>query len=191
MTLFALILGYFMGAIPTAYIAGRLLFGRDIREMGDGNMGAQNAFRQLSPKVGVAVGVIDAAKGAVAVMLAQWSGLSQFGVMAAGITAIAGHNWPVFIGFRGGRGEASTIGIFLVLLTQPFLIVAGPAALVLWWKKNVTLASAVLFVSLPLACWWLRLPWVLIFYSMSLPAMVGLTHLLRLRQSQAVAARQA
>ena len=65
------VLGYFLGSIPTAYIAGHWLKGKDIRHMGDANMGAANAFRQLGAKAGVAVGIIDASKGAVAVLIAQ------------------------------------------------------------------------------------------------------------------------
>ncbi len=65
------VLGYFLGSIPTAYIAGHLLKGRDIRQMGDGNAGARNAFHELGAKVGVAVGIIDAGKGALAVLIAQ------------------------------------------------------------------------------------------------------------------------
>ncbi len=62
------ILGYLLGSIPTAYVAGRLLRGRDIRQMGDGNVGAQNAFRQLGAKVGITIGIIDIGKGALAVL---------------------------------------------------------------------------------------------------------------------------
>lgn len=189
MTWLVVITGYFLGAIPTAYIAGRLLKGVDIREIGDGNMGAQNAFRQLGPKTGVTVGIIDAGKGSLVILLAHALSLSLAGTLTAGVAAVAGHNWPVFIGFRGGRGEATTIGIFLTLLTQPVLIVAGPAALVLLLKKNVTLASIFLFVPLPLVAWRLGFSGTLIVYSMALPALVGLTHLLRLRQAERKAQR--
>jgi glycerol-3-phosphate acyltransferase PlsY len=183
MTWLVVVLSYLVGSIPTAYIAGRLLKGGDIREMGDGNMGAQNAFRQLGHRTGVAVGLIDVGKGIVTILVAQAADISLLSTLAAGVATVAGHNWPVFIGFRGGRGEAATIGIFLTLLAQPMLIVAAPAALVLFLKKNVDLASAVLFSPLPLVCWWLGVSGVLIIYSMALPSLVGLTHLLRLRQS--------
>jgi glycerol-3-phosphate acyltransferase PlsY len=174
-------LGYFLGSIPTAYIAGRILKGADIRQMGDENMGAANAFRELGRKVGFFVGIIDAAKGALAVLIAQITNLPQIFVMLAGTAAVIGHNWPVFIGFRGGRGESTTIGILTTLVPQPMLIVAGPALLVLLIRRNVILASAFLFTPLSLVCWWVGTPTPLIVYSVALPCLVGFTHFLRTR----------
>ncbi len=175
-------LGYLLGAVPTAYIAGHLVKGQDIRQMGDGNMGARNAFFQLGAKTGIAVFFIDVGKGALAILIAQSANLSQLAVLLTGVATVIGHNWPVFIGFRGGRGEATTIGVFLSLVTQPMLIVAGPALVVLAIKKNIILASAVLFVPLSLACWWLGVSAQLIAYSITLPCLVGFTHFLRTRQ---------
>jgi len=176
------VLGYFLGSIPTAYIAGRLLKGRDIRQMGDGNMGAQNAFRQLGAKIGTAVFFIDAGKGALAIIIAQAVSLPQLAILITGVAAVIGHNWPVFLGFRGGRGESTTIGVLTTVITQPMLIVAGPTILALLIRKNVTLASVFLFVPLPLVCWWLGLPGVLVSYSVALPCLVGFTHFLRTRR---------
>jgi len=177
-----IVLGYVLGSIPTAYIAGHLLKGRDIRQMGDGNVGAQNAFRQLGAKIGITVFSIDAGKGFLAILIAQAANLPQVAVLFTGLVTVVGHNWPVFIGFRGGRGESTTIGVLLTLVTQPMLIVAGPAALVLLLRKNVTLASTFLFIPLPLVCWWLGLAGVLVSYSMALPCLVGFTHFLRTRR---------
>jgi len=176
------VMGYFIGAIPTAYIAGRLLKGRDIRRMGDGNMGAGNAFSQLGARVGVGIFFIDAGKGVLAIVIAQVAGLPQLVVLITGVAAVIGHNWTAFLGFRGGRGEATTIGILLTMVTQPMLILAGPALATLAIKKNVTLASAVLFIPLSLVCWWLGVSGALITYSIALPCLVGFTHFLRTRQ---------
>ena len=176
------ILGYFLGSIPTAYIAGRLLKGKDIRQIGDGNIGAQNAFRLLGAKVGITVGIIDAAKGALVVLIAQAASLPLAVVLIAGVTAVIGHNWPVFIRFRGGRGESTTIGVLLTLITQPMLIMAGPTIAVLFISRNVTKASAVLFIPLPLVCWWMGVSGPLISYSIALPCLVGFTHFLRTRR---------
>ena len=82
------LLGYLLGSIPTAYIAGRLRTGADIRRIGDENAGAANAFRQLGAKVGVAVGIIDAGKGAVAVLVAQAAHLPQAAVLFTGAAAV-------------------------------------------------------------------------------------------------------
>jgi len=176
------ILGYFLGSIPTAYIAGRVVKGIDIRQVGDANMGAANAFRQLGKKVGVAVGIIDAGKGALAVLIAQAADMPQVAVLLTGAAAIIGHNWPVFLGFRGGRGESTTIGVLLTLVTQPMLILGGVSVVTLLITKNVILASAVLFIPLSLVCWWLGVPGMLVGYSIALPCLVGFTHFLRTRR---------
>ncbi|MFH1650968.1 MAG: glycerol-3-phosphate acyltransferase [Chloroflexota bacterium] len=180
-----ILLAYLIGAFPTAYLAGRVFGNLDIREVGDRNMGAANAFRQLSPAAGLAVGVIDAGKGALAVLLAQTNGLPQIAVLSAGMAAVIGHNWPVFIGFRGGRGVSTTIGVLLTINTLPMLICGTAAAIVLLWKRSVTPACAVLFISLPLVGWWLQTPGVLIAYGVALPCLVGVTHLLRTREKMA------
>jgi len=177
------LLGYLLGSTPTAYIAGRLLKGKDIRQMGDGNMGARNAFRELGAKVGIAIFFVDAAKGALAILIAQAANIPQVAILFTGAAAAVGHNWPVFIGFKGGRGESTTIGVLLALITQPMLIIAGPAVLTLFIRKNVTIASCVLFIPLPLVCWWLGVPGSLIGYSMALPCLVGFTHFLRTRRA--------
>jgi glycerol-3-phosphate acyltransferase PlsY len=176
-------LGYFVGSIPTAYIAGRLLKGKDIRQLGDGNMGAQNAFRQLGHKTGVSIFFIDATKGALPILIAQAVSIPQLAIFSVGVAAVIGHNWPVFLGFRGGRGESTAIGVLTTLVTQPMLILAGPSLAVLAIKKNVTLASVFLFVPLPLVCWLMGFPGALISYSMGLPCLVGFTHFLRTRRA--------
>jgi len=174
-------IGYLLGSIPTAYIAGHILKGDDIRRMGDENVGAANAFRELSRKAGVTIGIIDAGKGALAVLIAQSANMSQIAVMFTGVAAVIGHNWPVFIGFRGGRGASTTIGVLLASITQPMLILGGPAILALLMKKNTTLACAILFIPLSVVGWWVGTPVSLIAYGVALPCLVGFTHFLRAR----------
>ena len=176
------ILGYFLGAIPTAYIAAHLLKGGDIRQMGDANVGAANAFRQLGAKAGIGVFFVDVGKGALAILIAETANIPQPAVLFTGAAAVIGHNWPVFIGFRGGRGESTTIGVLLTIITQPMLILAGPALATLLIKKNVIVASCVLFIPLPLVCWWLGIPGLLIAYGIALPCLVGFAHFIRMRQ---------
>jgi glycerol-3-phosphate acyltransferase PlsY len=176
-----ILIGYILGSLPTAYIAGRILKGKDIRKMGDENAGAANVFRELGYKAGIIVGLIDAGKGILAILIAQSSHMSQTVVMITGAAAVIGHNWPVFIGFRGGRGESTAIGVLLTTVTQPMLILAGPALLVLIIRKNVIMASAVLFAPLSLVGWWVGTPVPLIIYSIALPCLVGFTHFIRTR----------
>ncbi len=176
-----ILIGYLLGAVPTAYLTGRILWGRDIRRMGDENAGAANAYRELGAKAGVAVGIIDAAKGAAVILIAQAANMSQVAVLFTGLAAVIGHNWPVFLGFRGGRGVSITIGILLVLVTLPMLILALPTLLILIFRRNVTPSMAFLFITLPLVDWLLHMPGVLIAYGIALPALTGITTFFRTR----------
>jgi len=176
-----IIIGYLLGSVPTAYLTGRILKSRDIRQIGDENAGAANVYRELGARAGVVVGIIDAAKGAAVILIAQASNMSQIVVLFTGLAAVIGHNWPVFLGFRGGRGVSTTIGILLVLVTLPMLILALPTLLILILRRNVTPSMAFLFIALPLVDWWLTVPGVLIAYGIALPALTGITTFFRTR----------
>ena len=179
----AISLGYLVGSFPSAYIAGRLLKGVDIREVGDGNMGAQNTYRQISHKAGIAVGLVDAAKGAGAILIARAFNVPEVAVLLAGLTAVMGHNWPIFLHFRGGRGEATTIGIMTTLMPREMLILLGVALVPFAFTRNVTFASVFLFAPLALVAWGFGVPGTYIIYSIALPCLVGLTHLLATRRT--------
>ena len=174
-----IIISYLLGSIPTAYIAGRLTAAADIRRLGDENAGAANAYRELGSKAGIIVGVIDAAKGSMVILIAQAINMSQVVVLFAGTAAVIGHNWPVFLGFRGGRGVSTTLGILFVLVTLPMLIMTIPTLLILIWRRNVTPSMAFLFILLPLVDWWLKVSPLLIGYGLALPALVGITTFFR------------
>jgi glycerol-3-phosphate acyltransferase PlsY len=175
------ILSYLLGSIPTSYIVGRLTVGRDIRRMGDENVGAANAYRELGPRAGIFVGIIDAAKGSAVILIAQAVGMSQPVVLLAGVAAVVGHNWPIFLGFHGGRGVSTTLGILYVLVTIPMLILTLPTLLILVLRRNVTPAMAFLFITLPLVDWFFKIPPLLIVYGIALPALVGITTFFRTR----------
>ncbi len=179
LTLSVLVLAYLLGSFPTAYIAGRIICGKDIRQMGDGNMGAQNAFRLFGSRIGIAVGLVDFIKGITAVSLARLANTSVPVILLSGMLVVAGHNWPVFLHFRGGRGEATTIGVLLLLVTWPMLIAGLVSLLTLLKTKNVTLASVPLFVLLPFLGCVFHVRGIYIVYGMALPWLVALTHLLR------------
>jgi len=179
LTLSVLVLAYLLGAFPTAYIAGRIVCGKDVRQMGDGNMGAQNAFRLFGPRIGITVGLIDFLKGVATISIAQFAGMTVPVVLLSGTLAVAGHNWPVFLHFRGGRGEATTIGVLLLLVTWPMLLSGLVSLLTLLKTKNVTIASVPLFVLLPFLGWVFHVRGIYIIYGMALPSLVALTHLSR------------
>ena len=179
LTLSVLVLAYLLGSFPTAYIAGRIVCGKDIRQMGDGNMGAQNAFRLFGSRIGIAVGLVDFIKGVTAVSLARLANMSVPVILLSGMLVVAGHNWPIFLHFRGGRGEATTIGVLLLLVTWPMLIAGLVSLLTLLKTKNVTLASVPLFVLLPFLGCVFHVRGIYIVYGMALPGLVALTHLSR------------
>jgi glycerol-3-phosphate acyltransferase PlsY len=118
----SIIIGYILGSIPTAYVVARLRKGIDIRTVGTGNMGAANVVREIGTREGIFVCCIDILKGAGAILIAQTFGVPGPWVFGAGFAALVGHNFPVFAGFRGGRGTATCIGIFLVLAPKATLV---------------------------------------------------------------------
>jgi glycerol-3-phosphate acyltransferase PlsY len=116
-----LVFAYLLGSLPTALIFSRRVKRVDVRTVGDGNMGARNTFHSIGPKFGVMVAVIDFFKGALPVLLAYLLGLELGWQFLAGILAILGHDFPIFAGFRGGQGTASTLGVMAVLFPLPTL----------------------------------------------------------------------
>ena len=181
MSWFIVILSYLLGSIPTSYIVGRFTVSQDIRRIGDENAGAANAYRELGPRAGIFVGVIDAAKGSAVILIAQAASMSQPIVLLAGVAAVIGHNWSVFLGFRGGRGVSTTLGILYILVTIPMLVLTLPTLLILILKRNVTPAMAFLFIALPLVDLFFKIPPLLIVYGIALPALVGITTYFRTR----------
>jgi acyl phosphate:glycerol-3-phosphate acyltransferase len=115
------VLAYLIGSIPTAVILSRRLRGVDIREIGDGNMGAANMYHTLGPRLGIMVAVIDVLKGTLAVLVAQLLGLELIWQMLAGACAIIGHDFPIFVKFRGGQGTAVAVGTMLPLFPLQFM----------------------------------------------------------------------
>lgn len=111
----SIIIGYLLGSIPTAYIIAKLRKGIDIRHVDVGNMGGGSVLRQIGIWEGAVVIAVDMGKGAAAVLIAQALDLSVPWVLAAGFAAIVGHNFPVFLGFKGGQGVATIMGILFVL----------------------------------------------------------------------------
>jgi len=115
------VLAYLLGSIPTAYWAGRLLRGIDIRQHGSRNVGATNAVRVLGPGIGIPVLLLDILKGYLAVQLGAWTALPPWVAVVAGLVAIAGHNWTCFLSFRGGKGVATSAGVFCALVPWAFI----------------------------------------------------------------------
>ena len=152
MTLFFLVLaGYLIGAIPTGVILTRLAGGEDIRNAGSGNIGATNVYRVAGRKLGVITLIGDCLKGAVPTLLAQQTfNLSETGVALVALAAFIGHCYPVYLGFKGGKGVATALGIFLVLSPLSVLCILGVFVLILWKWRYISLASISSAASIPL-----------------------------------------
>lgn len=174
------LVSYIIGLFPSAYIAGRLLKGVDIRKIGDGNPGAANVYRHISHTAGLSVLAADIVKGAVAVLIAQ-AVASAPAVFLSGAAVIAGHNWPIFFRLKGGRGLATTIGVLLALLPLAMAILLAACVFPFFKTHNLVLTGAVLFAPLPLLAWWLGASGGLIIYSVALPCLAGVVHLVTTR----------
>lgn len=138
-------LGYLLGAIPFGLIIGRLARGIDLREYGSHRTGATNALRTLGLPAAAAVFVLDVAKGVAAVALARVlfadDPMVEWAAAVAGVAAIVGHNWSLFIGFTGGRGVATSAGALGAMSFWTILIVAPIVVGVIWRSRYVSLGS--------------------------------------------------
>ena len=154
MALLSLLLGYLLGSIPSGYLAGRWCKGLDLRELGSGSTGATNVLRQVGKGPALVVFVIDVGKGAAAVVLAsvisQGHTFGDWVEVMAGLTALTGHIWPVWLGFKGGKAVATGFGMFLGLAWPVGLACFGVFLATLSLSRMVSLSSVVGAISLPL-----------------------------------------
>ena len=170
------VVSYLIGGIPTAYIATRLLTGADIRHLGDRNSGAANVYRNVGPKAGLLVGAIDIIKGAAVIVLV-WSLVDSTHLgMIAGVAVLAGHNWPVHLGLRGGRGAATAIGVLLAMLPVLAIPVGAVALIVLYATKKAIIAIGVFLIAVPVLAWPVGYSYSVAIYAVAIPLLVGLTH---------------
>ena len=150
MGFFSLILGYLLGSIPSGWLAGCWLKGIDLRELGSGSTGATNVLRQVGKGPALVVFLIDVGKGAAAVLIARALGLGDWIQVLAGLTDLAGHIWPMWLNFKGGKAVATGFGMFLGLAWPVGLASFGVFLLTLWLFRIVSLSSVLAAVSLPL-----------------------------------------
>lgn len=145
MIFFTLILcAYLMGSIPFGLILVWIVKGVDIRQHGSGNLGATNVFRVIGKPWGIIVLLLDALKGWAAVTLCQfWPGTSfpEFFPLVLGSMAILGHAFPIWLAFKGGKGVATSLGVFLAIAYKPMLITVSVWILVFWVNRIISLAS--------------------------------------------------
>lgn len=168
-----MIVSYFVGSLPTGYLVVRLLKGVDIRRLGSGNIGATNVRRVMGKRWAVFVTVVDMLKGALALLLTATSAsYSPWLLSLAGFAAVMGHNFPLWLKFKGGKGVATTYGVVSFLWPyESFAIALLSGAIwyaVMTSTRYVSLASVTSLLSLPLFFWMLDAPRAFIFVSLVL-----------------------
>jgi len=150
---------YFLGSIPFGVMVTKLFGGGDVRKTGSGNIGATNVARAAGPLAGILTLILDVGKGAAAVWLAAWlANQSALGMMLAGLAALIGHCFPVWLNFRGGKGVATAAGAFLVLCPAALLGAVIVFVLVVAFWRYISLGSISAAASMPLLMYFLWAP---------------------------------
>ncbi len=183
----AVIIAYLMGSISFGYIFCKGLKGGDIREIGSGSTGATNISRVLGFGPALLIFILDALKGISALYLTQVFTDSPYLVILAGIAVVAGHNWPVFFGFRGGRGIATSLGVLIGISPLVVLGLLLVGAFVIAVTRYVSLGSVMGALSLPLLMWYfgLEVPYIVFGSFMTVMALVRhIPNLKRLREGK-------
>lgn len=157
--LLGLVGSYLIGSIPFGIIVGKGLFGVDPRTVGSGNIGAANSLRALGKLGAVLVLAGDIVKGVLPTALAaHWLPYGHWGIAAAGLATIVGHNWSIFLGFRGGKGVATGLGVLVVLSWQATFVFAVVWLATLALTRYSSLASMVASAAVPVSLALLRAP---------------------------------
>lgn len=184
-----IVISYLIGSIPTAYIFGRVLKGIDIRQFGSGNVGATNALRVLGKSAGITVLILDILKGFLAVFFLSGfigpkiTALSgEILLIILGLSCISGHNWTIFLNFKGGKGLATTLGVLwcFALKIPGFSLVLGLSVLI-WFivfiiTRIVSVASIISAITLPVAAIIFKQTNIVILSSIVFSALVILRH---------------
>ena len=147
------IVAYLLGSIPFGYLIVRGKSGADIRETGSGGTGATNVSRRAGKAAGILTLLLDAAKGCVAVLIAKAFGGDDWVIAAAAIAALVGHIFPVWLGFRGGKGVATGVGIFVVLAPIALLCAGVVFVAIVLLTRYVSLGSITAAILIPVLVW--------------------------------------
>jgi glycerol-3-phosphate acyltransferase PlsY len=172
----AIVIGYLLGSISFSYLFGRWLKGIDIRKHGSGNAGATNTLRVLGKGPAILVLVLDALKGVLAVWIGHLASTNEWIPVLCGLGAILGHNWPVYFGFKGGKGIATTIGVMATLAFLPTLFAGLLAILIIALTRYVSLGSLLLTALLPFLIWGMSRPVEIIWASVVVCVLAFIRH---------------
>lgn len=175
--------GYLLGSIPTAYIISRRVTGKDIRRLGGGNVGGLNTYREVGMLPALIVGIGDIGKGAAAVAIAYWLlEVSPLFVMLAGLAAVIGHNWMLFLKFSGGKGMGAAFGALLVLMPvygywYGLLIIIAVIIIPFVFTRNVALSMGIGLLFLPLITWLITQSGLATILAVTLGVLIGIKFL--------------
>jgi len=169
----SILVGYMLGSIPAAFIVAKLRKGIDIREVGRGNMGAVNVMREVGMWEGALVAVVDVGKGAAAIIFGQALGVSQPWLLGAGGAAVLGHSFPVYIGFRGGQGVATVIGVVLVLSPVVTGIACGIIGVALLLTRHIFASIVIAAPFFPLVMWLVERSPTLVLFTLAIVLFIG------------------
>jgi acyl phosphate:glycerol-3-phosphate acyltransferase len=157
-TILSFLISYLIGAISFSIILTKRIKKVDIREYGSGNAGATNTMRVLGKGPAIAVLLLDVLKGVAAILIAEAFHLSEWGIVLSGFFAIVGHVWPIYYGFKGGKGVATTIGVFMMISFLPTLIAGIVTILVIAITRYVSLGSLILILVTPILAYFFHAP---------------------------------
>ncbi len=174
--LLAMIAAYLIGAIPSGVVLTRLAGSEDIRKVGSGNIGATNVYRVAGRKLGLLTLIGDVLKGVLPVLAAQWLHFSdgQVGLIAA--AAFTGHCFPVYLGFKGGKGVATALGIFLVISPLAALGAAAVFGLLVWKWRYISLGSICAAAAMPVLVFFINRSLPLVAATLFISAVVIFRH---------------
>jgi glycerol-3-phosphate acyltransferase PlsY len=161
----ALVCAYLLGSFPTAYLVGRFKKGVDIRKVGTRNMGAMNVIYSVGIVYGLLVLAVDIGKGALAVLVARWLGVSFTFQLVAGGVAVVGHMVPVFLRFRGGKGGAACVGVLACLMPWAIPFAAGIFALAMIITRYPTFSYSLALCCAPFVAWLIYHSGALVLFS--------------------------
>jgi len=179
----ALVIGaYLIGSLPIAFLISRIKSGIDIRKVGSGNAGALNVYRQISKKYGCIVFMFDAGKGALATYIPIWLGTNDIVIYLSVVASVVGHNWPVFLWFKGGKGVATVTGASFLILPVMTFIAPITFTCTFLITRNVIVSIVVAFLVFNATIIATLHPIPMIILYLSLTAIVLITHIIRTRQ---------
>lgn len=171
----AILFGYLLGSVSTSYILGKLTKNIDIRQHGSGNPGATNTLRVLGVKAGIMVFAIDIIKGILAVLIGQLLA-GEVGGILAGLSAVIGHIWPVFTGFRGGKGVATSFGVLIVIFPAISAILFVVFMTLVFTTRYISVGSIAVAIVLPILLIVFRYPLLSIGLGLVLAILVLYRH---------------